>query len=373
MKRGIILLLLALAITALVITSCSQEPLSETELQKRAEDYALLVEALQSVGYTDGFRLRESRSMEDNLRRLWSREDSFADPRKNMELLILLGNFDFMAEGLQSRASKNNTSLREARFSDEEVLWLMLLLPDADLPEIHDGLPDVLAECGAAVLSSGNHCIWVYFEKTSPGLLERVHSSFYFGHNVPAGMAEVFRNASHDVQHQFMQTIDVEKVRQNLFRPTSILTYTEAQELLRDFPPTDPWEGGYIRVKDDEEKRWLSPREYENKSDVLVAVTSPANARFVVYEDYTQREFYATYVWDNSDRCLDVYLVVLHVRIVDLVTGEEILNESVPSDIPPDEISFASYYGIGLPRDGKHYRYDFTYDRYAAVMEVHLK
>ena len=388
MRRGIVLLLLALALTFSVyvyVTHYRQNPISEAERQRRAVDYEHLVESLISVGYDDNFALKETNSIEDNLRRLWLREWTFTDARKNVELLLVLQNFDFIAEGLRSKASPDNayfndwprdnlytTSSKPAVFTYEEVLWLMMLLHDDDLPETHAGLADVLVESGANALFVGKNSLWFYFEKTSPGLLERLYPSFSAGIQAPAGMIEAFSLAGDAIQNRFMQAIDVEQVRNNIYRPTNMFDITEAEELMREYPPLHPWDGGYLRIKNDSEKHWLYPTAYEKMSDALVAVTSPANARFAFYEDYTQREYYATYGMENFEMPFDVYLVVLNIRIVDLVTGEEIFSETVPSKPPPDEITFHTLYGIGLPTGGKYDHYDFDYERFASVLEAHV-
>jgi len=388
MKRGFVLLLLALALVSTVsiyLFSSRQSPLSETELLQRAEDYALLVDSLKSVGYDENFSLKETNSFEDNLRRLWLREWAFTDARKNVELLLLLQNYDFIAEGIRSKASPDNpyyndwprdsqyaTSSKTAEFSTEEVLWLMMLLHDADLPETHAGFMGVLAEAGANALSVGRNSIWFYFEKISPGLLERLYPSFWSGIQAPAGIMDAYRIASDDIQNRFMQAIDLEQVRSNTSRPKRMFVITEAEELMREYPPLYPWAGGYLRIKDASNKPYLYPYDYEKMSDVLVAVTSPANARFAFYEDYTQKEYYATYIMENREKPIDVYLIILNIRIVDLVTGEEIFCESVPSNPPPDEITIFSYYGIGFPASGKHDHYDFDYERFVRALETYI-
>lgn len=232
MKRGILFLLLMFAIS-IILSSCGSS-LSEEELQKRAEEYSLLIDTLQTVGYDNDFKLlKERNSIEQNLRILWAEYFSHAtvkDARKNVELLILLGNFDFIAEGLRSKASSDNpyyndwprdsqnyTLSRTVSFSNEEVLWLMLLLPDSDFPEEYFGLKGILDECGENVLGKGlfgcgtSEGIWFYYEKTCPGLLEKVNPDFpdYFSDEIKAA----FKNADDDIQNRFMQAIDVNSFR----------------------------------------------------------------------------------------------------------------------------------------------------------------
>ena len=185
MKRNIVFLLFAIFIS--VILSGCGPPLSEEELQIRADNYTLLVESLRAVGYDNDFRsLRERNSIEENLRLLWrdKRYNGFDDSRKNSELLVLLGNFDFIAEVLRRNASDDNPyyndwprdsqyaiSSDSIWFDDKEVLWLMLLLPDVDFPEDHSGLRDVLIEAGENVLMHGlsetatEMSVWFYYEK----------------------------------------------------------------------------------------------------------------------------------------------------------------------------------------------------------------
>jgi len=73
---------------------------------------------------------------------------------------------------------------------------------------------------------------------------------------------------------------------------------------------------------------------------------------------------------------MDAYLLHLDIRIVDLLTGEEIFSESILSNPPPEEITWSTLHGIGLrePKvvDGKYFHNDFDFSRYAAVMEAHF-
>ncbi|WP_367565177.1 hypothetical protein [Lacrimispora sp.] len=407
MKRGIIFLFFAFVIS-IILSSCGSS-LSEEELQKRADDYSLLLETLQAVGYDNDFKLlKEKNSMEQNLRNLWTyyfsdHDFTARDIRKNTELLILLGNFDFIAEGLKSKASSNNpyynvwprdsqynTKSKAVLFSDEEVLWLMLLLPDSDIPEEHLGLKEVLAECGENVLGQDlfdpgtSEGIWFYYEKICPGLLEKIDPDFpdYFSNEIKTA----FKNADDDLQNRFMQAIDPKNFRSIYYSksPARVFSFDEAEELMKEFPPTGSWDGGYIRVVDDPtyregiDKYGISDYNintsvygaytYARESDALVPVINPTDARFAVYEEYTDGEYYATY---TGSRDFDVYLLNLNIRIVNLLTGEEIFSELAQSNPPPDEISWSTYNGIGELRivDGKYYYNDFDWSRYAAVME----
>lgn len=155
---------------------------------------------------------------------------------------------------------------------------------------------------------------------------------------------------------------------------------------MREFPPAGLWDGGYIRVVDDPTYREgfskygtsdynintsvYGAYTYARESDALVPVINPSDARFAVYEEYTDGAYYATY---TGSRDFDAYLLNLNIRIVDLLTGEEIFSELALSNPPPEEISWSSYYGIGELRivDGKYYYNDFDWGRYAAVMEEH--
>lgn len=407
MKRGILCLLFTFAIS-IILSSCGSS-LSEEELQKRADDYSRLVATLQAVGYDKDFKsLKEKNSMEQNLRKLWTEyfsQPSYSanDARKNTELLILLGNFDFIAEGLQSKASSDNpyyndwprdsqynTIAGKVSFDKKEVLWLMLLLQDSDFPEEHLGLKEVLVECGENVLGQGllgsgtREGIWFYYEKTSPGLLEKVDP--YFTDYLSDEIITAFKNADDDIRNRFMQAIDAKSFRNIYYSdsPARVFSFDEAEELMREFPPAGSWDGGYIRVVDDPTHRegfgkyGISDYDinlsvygaytYARESDALVPVINPADARFAVYEEYTDGEYYATY---TGSRDLDVYLLNLNICIVDLLTGEEIFSESVLSNPPPEEISWSSTYGIDTIRivDGKYYYHDFDWGRYAAVME----
>jgi len=378
---------------SVILASCSS-PLSEDELQKRAEDYALLVESLQSVGYAETFALRENHSLEENLRRLWLGERAFNDARKNAELLVSLGHFDFIAEGLKENisyvpSSKNSyyqdwprdsgyvPSSRAVEFSYEEVLWLMLLLPDAAIPELHHGLREVLAERGGEALrKSQGDDIWPYFEKHYPGYLEQFEPRFWENY-VTADMAYAFRNAGDDIQDRFIQSVDMERMRRSMFRPRLRLSLPEAEELLQEFPPTGAWDGGYLRVaetKASPDSARIPPFRpmniYELRSDnVLAAVTHPADARFLILEEYTDKQYYSTYTWNNRDETFDVYLWKLKIRIVDLTTGKEFFRETKRGNPPPEKLSFFMSVPI---YDGEYDHDDFDYDRYAEVIIAYI-
>ncbi len=400
MKRRIVFLLFVLALTVSAILFIgSQGSLSEEERQKRAEYYTLLAESLHAVGYEQDFALKESKAMEENLRRLWLKESSFADARKNAELLVLVRNFDFIGEGLRKSSSYGSPSMNpyyldwprdgryvsssnQAVFSHEEVLWLMLLLPDADFPQTHLGLLDVLSERGAdAFRYRSNYSIWPYFEKNYPGYLKQMDPAFW-AERVSDEMAAAFRSADDAIQDRFMQAVDIKEMQGNYVRPRLILSLSEAEELMREFPPEGIWDGGYIRIVEPKiigigtkHPANTSAEVYESRSgDVLAAVSHPADARFAVYEEYTDKEYYSTYTRKGDiDDPIDVYLWKLHIRIVDLVTGKEILNETKRGNPPPEEISILSMLRSAYITGEGEYNYsDFDYDRYAAVMVAHI-
>ena len=397
MKRGVALLLVILAV-AVVWIMYNQTSLSEEERQKRAEDYALLVETLQAVGYEQGFDLKETNSMEENLRRLWRWKSSQAmiSVPKNAELLISLGNYDFIAEGLRSRAASHpyydgwprdpayRKGSEKASFDADEALYLLLLLAQADLPEPHAALREVLIQSGVDALPQSVYGrIWVYYEYTSPGLLARVAPDFWEkSPSVSAEMPNAFRAVGTDIQNLLVEAIDVDDLRSGLFRPTFCPTFAEAEALLRAYPTQDPWAGGYLRIVDPPTiegvvaQRHLALRNamvYAYSQKTLTAVTNPAHARFAVYEAYTDPVYYSTYVFDGSgDRAFDVFLWNLDIRIVDLVSGEEIFSESTLGNPPPGELSFPMYTS-GFATNGGYHHSDFDYGRYAAVMAAHME
>jgi len=399
MKRSIVFLLFALFISVM-LSSCGP-PLSEEEQQRRAENYKLLVESLRAVGYDNDFKpLRERNSIEENLRILWRDRQfyRFDDSRKNVELLVLLGNFDFIAEGLRQKASDDNPyyydwpinsqyviSSNSISFDRNEVLWLMLLLPDVDFPEDYSGLRDVLIEAGENVLMHGlfetatNMSVWFYYEKTNPGLLEQVNPNFESLLSDEIKIA--FLSAGNDIQNRFMQVIDAREFRnlRDSNSPARVFSSDEAEALMRAFPPMGFWDGGYVRIADfNHRKHNINTSSngafiYERESNSLVPVINPSDARFAIYEVYRDGIFYSSY--SGSMDC-DAYLSRLNIRIVDLVTGEEIFSESILSNPPPEEITWSYLHGIGLgePKivDGKYFHNDFDFSRYAAVMEAHL-
>lgn len=405
MKRSVIFLLFAITIS-IMLSSCGAS-LSEEELQKRREDYLVLIDSHHAVGYDNNFKLlKEKNSMEENLRILWKyylSDHDFPDrdTRKNVELLIKLGNFDFIAEGLRSKAapdnpyyndwprdSQYNTKSETVWFKDEEVLWLMLLLPDSDIPEEHSGLKEVLAECGKNILGGNqdepatSEGIWFYYEKTSPGLLEKIDPKFleYFSNEIKTA----YKNADEDIQNRFINAIDIEQIRyiKHNDSPAHVFSLNEAEQLIKEFPPAGSWNGGYIRIVDPTYPEWIDKYgksddnisksvygayTYAKESDSLVPVINPADARFAVYEEYTDGKYYATYTGDTN---FAVYLLSLKIRIVDLLTGEEIFSELTLSNPPPNEISWTSYGGNDFKIvDGKYFYNDFDWGRYAAVME----
>lgn len=185
-----------------------------------------------------------------------------------------------------------------------------------------------------------------------------------------------------------MQAIDPKRFRNISFSnsPARVFSFGDAEALMKEYPPTGAWEGGYIRAINDPTASNAPARyrystsdyninmsvagayEYADQSDALVPVINPADARFAIYEDYADGDFYAAY---TGTKDLDLYLLRLNIRIVDLLTGEEIFSESVQSNAPPQEITWTSYHGIGDLRvvDGKYFYNDFDWGRYAAIME----
>lgn len=397
MKRNIILIFLALTVFAVFFVSRIPR-LSKEEQQKRAADYAFLLDSLQKVGYEERFALKESKSMEENLRRLWLKEPSFVDARKNAELLVLLNNFDFIGEGVKKGSSYDKstdpyyqnwpydsqyiTSSNTVDFSHEEVLWLILLLTDADFQKSQLGLCDVLIERGTeAFRNITNYNIWPYFEKNYPGYLKQMDSTFW-KERVSDEMVIAFHNADDGAQNRFMQAVDIKDMQSNCVRPRLVLSFSEAEELIQKFPPEGKWNVGYIRIIEPEitgfgtqQPARTSASIYESLSDsVLAAVTHPADARFAVYEEYTEREYYSTYSrMDGSDDSFDVYIWLLHIRIVDLITGEVIFSETKRGNPPPEEISIMQILRISTVTSDGEYNYDdFDYDRYANIMVEYI-
>jgi len=401
MKRSIVFLLFALFISV-ILSSCGP-PLSEEERQRRADNYTLLVESLKEVGYDNDFRsIRERNPIEANLRILWRdrKVNGLNDSLKNAELLVLLGNFDFIADGLRHNASDDNpyyygwphdsqyvTSSNSISFDANEVLWLMLLLPDSGFPEEHIGLRDVLIEaCGNVLMRDllgnvniTNMGVWFYYETTNPGLLEQVNPDFR--PLLSDEMKTAFLSAGNDIQNRFVQAIDAGEF-QNIRYPSSparVFSSDEAEALMWAYPPMGYWDGGYIRIADFDRRMYdintysLGAFIYAEESNSLVPVINPADARFAVFEVYTDGVFYSSY---TGHRIMDAYLLQLDISIVDLLTGEEIFSESVLSNPPPEEITWTHLNGIGLgePKivDGKYFHNDFDYSRYAAVMEAYI-
>jgi len=399
MKRSIAFFLLALFISVM-LSGCGP-PLSEEELQRRADNYTFLLESLKAVGYdNDTKSLKERNPIEENLRILWRNKhlNEENDSRKNAELLVSLGNFDFIAEGLRHKASDDNPyyndwprnsqyaiSSDSISFDGDEVLWLMLLLPDAGFPEDHLGLRGVLIESGKNVLMNGLFgsatymSIWFYYEKTNPGLLEQVYPDFE--PRLSGEMKTAFLSAGNDIQNRFMQAIDAGEFRNMRYpsSPARIFSSDEAEALMRTFPPMGLWYGGYIRIADFDHKKYrintssLGAFLYEDVSNSLVPVINPADARFAIFEVYTDGPYYTSY---SGDMDLDAYLSRLDIRIVDLLTGEEIFSKSILSNPPPEKITWTLLHGIGLGEpsvvDGKYFHNDFDFSRYAAVMEAYL-
>lgn len=411
MRRGAIFLMFLFFIS-IILSGCGSS-LSVEEIHKRSADYTRLIDTIKAVGYDSDFKLlKEKNTMEQNLRNLWlyylsDNDFNARDTRKNTELLIMLGNYDFIAEGLRSNASPDDpyyndwprdsqysTQSKKVIFSDEEVLWLMLLLKDSDIPEEHLGLKVVLAECGENILGQGTfepgtrEGIWFYYEKTIPGLLMKINPDFpeYLSNEIKTA----FRNADDDIQNRFMQAIDPKYFRNIDYNqsPARVFSFKEAEEIMKEFCPIGSWDGGYIRIVDDPFSRMMNGKPaisdfnnnpsaygaytYARESAALAPVINPADARFAVYEEYTEGEYYATY---TGNRDIDVYRLNLNIHIVDLLSGEEIFSESVLSNLPPDEITERTHNGIGglTIVDGKYFYNDFDWSRYAAVMEEYCK
>ena len=398
MKRNLFILI-SLILTLVPLTGCVGLFLSEEERYQRAEDYALLRETLRTIGHDGNINfLRERNSMEQNLRALQRYRESYDyDSRKLVELLILLKSFDFIAEGLQNKAPNNpyfndwprgagyDISSNAVRFRTEEIYWLMLLLSESDIPDEHYGLLDVLLENGENAFSrlstdgATRSSIWFYYQINSPGLLERVNPSW--DSFISDEMKTVFIEANDDIHQRFLQVIDGDGFRDtpHFASPARVFAPIEAKELMHEFPPMGLWDGGYIRiVSNPEQKHDINMSSfgaylYAWESDVLVPVINPADARFAIYEEYTDGIFYAFF---TGDRDFDLYLAILNIHIVDLLTGEEIFNESVISNYPPDEITWTTtFYGlIGDLKivDGRYYYHDFDWAVFAAVMERHI-
>jgi len=174
-----------------------------------------------------------------------------------------------------------------------------------------------------------------------------------------------------------MQAIDPRELReiQCYDSPARVFSPGEAEVLMAAYPPKGLWEGGYIRIAkfNEEVHRMVTAAcgafVYRDKSDSLVPVINPVDARFAIYEVYTAGPFYASY---SGSRDFDAYLLRMSIRIVDLLAGEEIFSDSILSNPPPDELRWLYILPGPAVVDGKYYHNDFDFSKYAAVMEAHL-
>ena len=77
--------------------------------------------------------------------------------------------------------------------------------------------------------------------------------------------------------------------------------------------------------------------------------------------------------WDGQDDPVEVYLWNIEIRIVDLLTGEEVLRETRRSDPPPEELSILTLLrGATLTAEGEYHYNGFDYDRYAEAMAAYM-
>jgi len=392
MKRSVCLILSFIFI--LCLTACGREKLSEAQLAVRKADYERLTQSLRAVGYDHTFSLDGRKTLEDNLRQLWS-EPSFNDARKNAELLVTLKNYDFIAEGLRTNVSRDNPYYKDwpkssdyiydyksskfVSFERDEILWLVLLLPDEALPEEHSGLVDVFTECvPEAFRFRAGDVLWMYHERVASGLFEKLHPG-YCENNVDNAFVSAFRQADKTIQDRLLNRLDFDKeIRDASYRPRRNFTSEETEEFLTKPLPSDVWKGGYFRVVDVDTPALLdngNAELYSKLSDSLTCVSIPANARFAIYEQYTDKKLYDTYTVTQGDGfvnkegdLIEVYTWNLFIRIVDLTTGKEILKESVRSSPPPNEIE-----AFALMATGKTYNYlEYDYEKYVTTMKAVL-
>ena len=137
-----------------------------------------------------------------------------------------------------------------------------------------------------------------------------------------------------DIIKDVLLSAPVKEWRVEGIRPR-IYSFEERAILFSDFSPDSPEEIGYLYFADETGKpegvnTLLDVYAYSS-AGLLFAPVNPCQARISIHEAYTY-QYYGEYTFQGSNRRIPVYMPSVEITIVDLLTGETLVQDVQSAD-----------------------------------------
>ncbi|MDL2237878.1 hypothetical protein LJC56_08645 [Christensenellaceae bacterium OttesenSCG-928-K19] len=334
-----------------------QERLEATAEDNKAagtqEGNQRLAEYLESIGYDGDYMPLEEKTLAGNIVSLLSQDFFRGDQKKAAELIGENRCYEVIVAGLNYLLNNDDNFVNDSNFihyedlpeygADEYALdletlfWGIIALPDSDFPDEYDHIPTALGEAMIAADSEEKDKVYDYvsltgYDSDSAELMATLYPDLF--EPTTLGYAVVHSDISGALFWTMRESASA--LRSG---PKRIFSPAEYTTLLGDsFVPSNPIDGGYIRIVDfsamSADVRELAlqssldnPEIYQLSSDSLFSATDPNYARFAIYETITVNHA-GTYEGMDFNKQYDVYLPVWTIEIVDLTTGETVMTDT---------------------------------------------
>ena len=331
-------------------------------------DIERVIEYLETIGYNGSYTPSLEVSLDENISAL--QEDAFFwdNPKACGELIgknRLYQNIENRLEYIAENRSMHNSLTpfgsnvpfsvgsgenikAENAAAIVNLIWCLTALPDGDFPDKYQDIPDeFILAAQNAIANAATFAPFDSFYKAEVikgaiatalldagdmELLEKLYPSYF--NETTLGFAVV--NADDGIKDILLGIVPIEQARQ--FGVNMSYTLEEYNELLGGFIPSDPQRGGYIRIIEVSDlpngiTLPISPTENLKDPEIyhgntrLFAATNPNNAHHAIYERFSV-SYEGKYRRESTGDMVDVYMPVWSIRVVDLTTGESILEES---------------------------------------------
>lgn len=362
MKRAIFTLLAL--VVGFLLSSCTKKTDDMAQLQE--DGMAQLQEYLDSIGYDGSMELRElnnpdSDSVDYNVRSLIGSLYFKDKPKESAELILKSGCFSVLADTMNfylPEDSEYRTGHYMYHVTGSAFLWAIILLEDYELPQEYEWIWDAIAEIAKNPDETRFNSViaFAFLEKNNPGFYEK----YYPGRSTNE-LDYPFAQLGGKARDTMIEHTDFSILL--MYGPHRIYGFEESESLLHDYPSTEAWQGSYVYFLKKNDYPYEVKPSYNGEK--MFWVSNPKYARFAIYEE-RGIEYYDDYYYKNRKSPVKVYIPKMNIRIVDLVSGEEIINETVLDDPPGDSFNTDAI--------GKFVWSDrFDYEKYVSIMESLVK
>lgn len=329
---------------------------SRKAAQEKAVPLIALADYLQAEGVTD-YELNDALSRNGNLRKLFLTSEVYKDNAfAQSKLLAALGCYDVIARGFDDLVHQGIQSGVPGKYGEERyghdgdsptlscetvLLSMIELCERGDESEDYTYLMAKLEELvqTASSLVGGQ----------GPSLRYGVEMPYYLsllaGYEPDPALFALFYSDITDymqpgtvdyaIVHAPKAIKDVLLSMQRETWPTGgirprLRSFEERDTLFRGFVPSQPVGIGYIYFIDpgDQPEGVIAvPDVFAYEGDTFFCPISPARARIAISEAYSY-EYYGNYTVQGTSNQVPVYLPTVRITVVDLVTGETLLEDS---------------------------------------------